>query len=174
LFLMVWVLSVPVGKLQVGSHVLFTEEWLLSGHTTIKAWLVKCWRDGCPSGRFSHLHRDSGALRVTIGFLVTSLTKALHPWLLSLAGWPAFGRVLVEATADIFLAPYPRSVPGHNPVSVLYGQFRLPHGLVFALTCTVNGGTLYRQVCALPQVDYNQIVEISRMIIGNRMHLSSI
>ena len=34
-------------------------------------------------------------VRVTIGFLVTSLTKALLPQLLSLAGRPALGRVLV-------------------------------------------------------------------------------
>jgi hypothetical protein len=33
--------------------------------------------------------------RVTIGFLVASLTIALLPQLLSLAGWPALGRVLV-------------------------------------------------------------------------------
>ena len=33
--------------------------------------------------------------RVTIGFLVTSLTKALLPRLLSLDGRPALGRVLV-------------------------------------------------------------------------------
>ena len=39
--------------------------------------------------------------------------------------------------------PFPRSVPRHNPVSELYGQLLLPHGLVFALTCTVNCGTLY-------------------------------
>jgi hypothetical protein len=32
---------------------------------------------------------------VTIGLLVTSLTKALLPRLLHLAGWPAIGRVLV-------------------------------------------------------------------------------
>ena len=74
-------------------------------------------------------------VRVTIGFLVTSLTKALLPRLLNLAGWPALGRVLVvpnffhlrmmEATvflgtfnaADIFLVHFPRSVPRHNPVS---------------------------------------------------------
>uniref|UniRef100_A0A4W5N655 ArfGAP with SH3 domain, ankyrin repeat and PH domain 1 n=1 Tax=Hucho hucho TaxID=62062 RepID=A0A4W5N655_9TELE len=30
------------------------------------------------------------------------------------------------------------------------GQFLQPHGLRFALTCTVNCGTLYRQVCAFP------------------------
>lgn len=35
------------------------------------------------------------SVRVTIGFLVTSLTKALLPRLLSLAGRPAVGRVLV-------------------------------------------------------------------------------
>jgi hypothetical protein len=35
------------------------------------------------------------SVRVTIRFLVTSLTKALLPRLLSLAGKPALGRVLV-------------------------------------------------------------------------------
>uniref|UniRef100_A0A4W5K059 Myosin light chain, phosphorylatable, fast skeletal muscle a n=2 Tax=Salmoninae TaxID=504568 RepID=A0A4W5K059_9TELE len=44
-----------------------------------------------------------------------------------------------------FLVPFPRSVPRHSPVSELYGQFLRPHGLVLALTCTVNCGTLYRQ-----------------------------
>ena len=66
----------------------------------------------------------------------------------------------------------------------LYGQFLRPHGLVFTLACTVNCGTLYRQVCAFP--NHVQSIEfttgglqsscrnISRMINGNRMHLSSI
>lgn len=57
-------------KLQQGCHVPFIEEWRLSSHSTIKAWMVDCCRD--PSGRFS-------ALRVTIRSLVTSLTKALLP-----------------------------------------------------------------------------------------------
>jgi hypothetical protein len=39
-----------------------------------------------------------------------------------------------------------RSVPPHNHVPELYRQFLRPHGLVFALTCTVNCGTLYRHV----------------------------
>ena len=81
------------------------------------------------------------------------------------------------------LVPFPRSVPRHNPVSALYGQFLRPHGLVFALTCTVNCGTLYRQVCAFP--NHVQSIQfttgglqkscrnISRMLNGN-MHLSSI
>ena len=50
------------------------------------------------------------AVRVTIGFLVTSLTKALLSRLLSLAGRPALGRVLVVTNfnaADIFWYPYP-------------------------------------------------------------------
>ena len=49
----------PFSKLQAGCHVPFTEEWLPSGHCTIKAWLVECCRDGCPSGRFSNLHRGT-------------------------------------------------------------------------------------------------------------------
>ena len=60
----------------------------------------------------------------------------------------------------------------------------LAHGLVFALTCTVNCGTLYRQVCAFPNsvqsIEFttaglqSSCRNISRMINGNRMHLSSI
>ena len=69
-------------------------EWLPFGHSTIKAWLMECCRDGWHSGRFSTKELWS-SVRVTIGFLVTSLTKALLPRLLSLAGRPALGRVLV-------------------------------------------------------------------------------
>ena len=77
------------------------------------------------------------------------------------------------------LVPFPR-----NPLSDLYRQFLRPHGLVFALTCTVNCGTLYRQVCAFP--NHVQSIEfttgglqsscrnISRMFNGNRMNLSLI
>ena len=68
------------------------------------------------------------------------------------------------------LVPFPRSVLRHNPVSELYGQLLRPYGLVFALTCTVNCGTLYRQVpfqimsnqFNLTQVDSNQVVETSQ------------
>jgi hypothetical protein len=81
------------------------------------------------------------------------------------------------------LVALPRSVPRHNPVSELYGQFLLPHGLVFALTWTVNCGTLYRQVCVLPNhvqsTEFSTGLQsscenISRMMNGNRMHMSSI
>ena len=78
---------------------LFTEEWLPSGHSTEKAWLVACCRDGCPSGRFSHLHRGTlTSSSLPIGFFVTCLTKAFLPRLLSLAGLPALGRVWVIPT----------------------------------------------------------------------------
>ena len=119
------------------------------------------------------------SVRVTVGFLVTSLTKALLPQLLSLARHTALGRVLVvpnffhltmmEASvflvtfnaADIFWYPSPKSVPH-------------PHGLVFAPTCMVNCVTLYRLVCAFPHYVqsiefttgrlklYNQVVETSQ------------
>ena len=64
------------------------------------------------------------SVRVTIGFLVTSLNKSYLARLLSLAGWPALGRVLV-VLGDLqccrhVLVAFPRSVPRHNPVSVLY------------------------------------------------------
>jgi hypothetical protein len=40
-----------------------------------------------------------------------------------------------------FFYTFPRSVTPPNPVSELYRQFLRRHGLVFALTCTVNCGT---------------------------------
>jgi hypothetical protein len=109
------------------------------------------------------------------------VTKALLSRFLSLAGQPALGRLLVvtnvfhlrimEATVFLrtcfryCLVPFPRSVPQHNPVSELYGQFLQLHGLVFALS---NVGP-YIDRCVsfqitsnqlnLPQVDSNQVVE---------------
>ena len=83
-----------------------------------------------------------------------------------------------------FLVPFPRSVPRHNPVSELYGQFLQPHGLVFALTCTFNCGTfLYRQCTGSGKAQSIEFTtgglqlnckNISRMINGNGIHLSSI
>ena len=85
--------------------------------------------------------------RVTIGFLVTSLTKALLPRSLNLDGRPALGRVLVvpiffQFTDDgghcahrdlqssrIFSVPFPRFVPQDNPVSEVYRQFDFMLGL---------------------------------------------
>uniref|UniRef100_A0A8C8BY61 Sushi-repeat containing protein X-linked n=1 Tax=Oncorhynchus tshawytscha TaxID=74940 RepID=A0A8C8BY61_ONCTS len=52
--------------------------------------------------------------------------------------------------AELFWYPFLRSVPRHNPVSELYGQFLRPHGLSFALTCIVHCGTLYRTPWCAP------------------------
>ena len=54
------------------------------------------------------------SVRVTIGFLITSLTKALLPQLISLGRWPALGRILVVRNfihlrimeATLFLGTY--------------------------------------------------------------------
>uniref|UniRef100_A0AAZ3NYT3 serine C-palmitoyltransferase n=1 Tax=Oncorhynchus tshawytscha TaxID=74940 RepID=A0AAZ3NYT3_ONCTS len=48
--------------------------------------------------------------------------------------------------ADIFWYPSPDLCLYYNHVSEVFGQFLRPHDLVIALTCTVNCGTLYRQV----------------------------
>jgi hypothetical protein len=86
--------------------------------------------------------------------------------------------------SDTFWYPSPDLCLRHNTVSKLFGQFLRPDHLVFALTYTVNCGTLYRQVCAFP--NHVQSIKftigglqsccrnISRMINGNRMNLSSI
>jgi len=84
----------------------------------------------------------------------------------------------------LFLYPSSDLCLKYNPVSAVYRQFLELHGLDCALTCIVNCGTLYRQVCAFPnhvqstefttgglQSSYRNV---SRMISGNRMHLSSI
>ena len=56
----------------------------------------------------------------------------------------------LQCYRNVFV-PFPKSVPRHNAVSALCGQFLRPHGLDSALTCTVNCGTLYGQVCAFPK-----------------------
>lgn len=45
--------------LQMGCCVTFIKEWLLFGHFTIEAWFVECYRNGCPSWRFSSLQRSN-------------------------------------------------------------------------------------------------------------------
>ena len=125
-------------------------------------------------------------LAVCVGSL-SSLSKALLPnLLLSLASSRSLGGSKLLpfkndgghcVLGDLqwcrhFLVHFPRSVPQHNPVSELYRQFHRPHGLVFALTCTVNcvGPFIYGCVSFqimsnqlnLPQVDSNQVVEMSQ------------
>ncbi len=86
----------PLGAfLQIPSvfSCVFTEERIEFGHTAIKPRSVECCSDVCPSVGFSHLHIWSwSSTRVTIRFLVTSITKSLLHQLLSLARRPALGR----------------------------------------------------------------------------------
>ena len=132
------------------------------------------------------------SVRLTIRFLVTSLTEALLPRLLRLASsrkslgsskllpFKNDGGNCVLGDRQCcrsFLIPFPRSVPQHNPVSELYEK-------CFVLIFTVNCGTSYRQLCAFP--NHVKSIELttcglqlicrnsSRMINGNRVHLSSI
>ena len=105
----------------MGCHVPFTAEWLPPGHSTIKACLVECYRAGSPIST----EKLWSSVSMIIGFLVTSLTNAFLPRLLSLTVLPVLGRVLVvpnffhlrmmEATvllgivnaAEMFLYPSP-------------------------------------------------------------------
>ena len=76
----------PFGKLQVGCHVPLIEEWLPSGHSTINpnwwsAAEMVVLLEGSPISTEEHY----SSVTVTIGFLVTSLTKALLP---NCSVWP--------------------------------------------------------------------------------------
>ena len=64
LFLMVWESLGAFWQTPSGLSCAFY--W---GHSTIKAWLVECCRDGCPSGRFSHRHRGTLELHWVLGHL---------------------------------------------------------------------------------------------------------
>ena len=153
-------------KPKAGFHESFPKERLLSGLSARKPKSVECCSDGCPSGSFS-TQDDWSSAKVTTGFLVTSLTKALVRWLISLAGWPAVGVLvasnvfhlgIMEAAVLLgtfwrsrnFFVAFPRSVPQQYPVSELCWQVLWPHGSVVALISTVSCETLYRQVCAFP------------------------
>ena len=86
----------PFGKLQVGCYVSFTEEWLPSDHSTVKAGLVECCRDGCLSVNFSHLHRGTLELCQSDHRVLGHLPdQGLLPRSISLAGRPALGRVFL-------------------------------------------------------------------------------
>ena len=45
---------------------------------------------------------------------------------------------------------YPSELRELNVTYMIRYGTALLHGLVFAMTCDVNSGTLYRQVCAVP------------------------
>ena len=129
------------------------------------------------------------SVRMTIGFLVTSLTKALLPRLLCLAGLPALGRALVvtnflhlrmmEATvflgtvnaAEMFWYPSPDlcldtilSLSSMDNSFYLMSWFLLWHALSTVgpyIDRCVPFQIMSNQL-NLPQVDFNQFVETSQ------------
>jgi hypothetical protein len=179
---------VPLCKIQAAFNVPFNEEWLLSGYSTIKAWLVECCRDGCPSERFSHRRRVTLELSQSDNRFLGHLPPLL-PRLLSLAGRPALGRVLVvpnffhirvmEATVclgtfnavDICWSPSPDlcldtilSWSSTDNSFDLMAWFLLWHALSTVgpyIDSCVPFQTMSNQL-NLPQVDSNQVVEISQ------------
>ena len=108
------------------------------------------WRDSCPSGSFSLLHRGTLELWVTIRLLVTSLTKVL------LALIAQFGRVASSRKCPGCSKNY----GGHcvlrdlqccrNSYTILYRRSTENSFMAWFLLWHVNCGTLYRQVCAFP------------------------
>ena len=157
--------------------------------------MVECCRDGCPSIRFSHLNRgtlelcqidhrvlghlpDQGPSPSTAQFgRAASTRKSLGGSKLILikngGGHCVLGNL---QCCRHLLVPFSRSVPRHNPISELYRQFLQPHGLVFALKCIVNCGTFSNHVQSVEFTTggLQSSRNISRIINGNRMHLSPI
>jgi hypothetical protein len=84
-------------------------------------------------------------------------SRALSDWPLGSWSPPLFLGTFNAAKKK--LVPFPRSVPQHNPVSELYGQFLRPPGFASAVTCTVNCGT---NQLNLPQVDSTKVVQTSQ------------
>ena len=139
----------PFGKLQAGCHVPFTEEWLPSGHSNLKGligrvlqrWL-SFWKE-LPSPQ-----RNSGALSEwPLDSWSPLWPRPFSPDCSSLAGLPALrslgGSKLLPFKNDwghcvlgdlqccrCFLVPFPGSVPRHNPVSEINGQFLRLYGLI--------------------------------------------
>jgi hypothetical protein len=115
----------------------------------LEACLVECCRDGCPSGRFSHLHsRTLELCQWPSGSWSSCWPRPFSP--IAHFAWADSSRKSIGGS-KLFqfknghcvpgelqccrnaLVPFPKSVPRHNPASELYRQFLWPHGLVFAL-----------------------------------------
>jgi hypothetical protein len=113
--------------------------------------LVECCIDGRNFQKDNHLNRGTLELCQSDHRVLGHLPDQGPSLPIAHFGRPALGRFLVvpnffylrmmEATvflgtfnaAEMFWYTFPRSVPRHNPISELYGQFLRPHGLVFAL-----------------------------------------
>ena len=126
----------PLGKLQAGCHVPFTEELLRLATLPIRPdWLSAAEMVVLMEGRHISTEELSSSVRVTIGFLAQGPS---HP--IAQFGWAASSRKSLGGSKLIpfkndggncvlgdlqcgrhFLVPFSRCVPRHNPVSELYG-----------------------------------------------------
>ena len=118
------------------------------------------------------------SVRVTIKLLVTSLTKTLLPWFLSLAGWPAHLRMMVATVflgtfnaAQIFWYPSPDlCLETTLSRSSMDNSFDLMAWFLLWHALSTVGPYIERCVpfqimsnqLNLPQVDSNQVVETSQ------------
>ena len=147
LFLMVWE---SLGAFCQTPSGLSCEEWLQSGYSTIKAWLLECCRDGFPSGRFSHLHRWTLELFQSDHQVLGHLPdQGVSP---PIAQEGSKLLPLMEAT--VFLGTF-------NAVYIymLYLFGTLPHFCASAQSCL---GQSKSNQLNLPQVDSNQVVLTSQ------------
>ena len=156
--------------------------------------MVECCSDGCPSGRFSHLHRGTLELCQSDHRVLGHLPdQGPSPPIAQFDLAPALGRVLVVPNffhLRMMILQCCRHVFVTLPQicsSVLSPSLWTIHSsswLVFFLWHALSTVRCYTQVCAF--LNHVQSIEfttggvqsssrnISRMINENRMHLSSI
>jgi hypothetical protein len=129
-----------------------------------KAWLVECCKDGCPFGRFFHLHRGTLELCQSDHQVLGHLNdQGPSLWLLSLARRPALGSskllpfkhygcpcVLEDLQCRLFFLPFPRLLLWHALSTV--GPY-IDRCVPFQIMSNQLN---------LPQVDSNQVVETSQ------------
>ena len=119
------------------------------------------------------------SVRVAIGFLVTSLTKAHLPLIAVQFGWAASSRMSLAGSKRLpfkndgghcvignlqccrhFFGTLPQICAStQSCLGALRTILLTPVACFFSLTCTVNCGSLYRQVCAFP--NHVQSIEIT-------------
>lgn len=126
---------------------------------------------------------------MVIGFLVTSLTKALLALLLSLAGWPTLaspvgstrlplhndGNHSVPRDIHSFIngfIPLPRSLSRHNLIVEVYKEFLGLHGLGIGLKNTEGQrGILINKICHRWTKSNSRVVsQIIYSAIGNGLN----
>ena len=171
---MVWESFGAFWQLQSGFHVPFTEECFPSGHFSIKAWLVEYCRDVCPSGRFSHLH--TGTLELfqsdhqVLGHIPNQDTSP-KMFLGTFNASDIFWYLSPDLCLDKILSR--SSTDNSFDLSACQSKNQAISTVGPHIDRCVPFQIMSNHL-NLPRVDSNQVVETSRMITGNRIHLISI